>query len=662
MTSTRNTTPDPALSLEIYARDALDALAVIAWVMDAATWRFQWVSRGAERVLGCKVNEWLDQPHFWEEHLHPDDRPGAIEFCRQQTDRLRDHEFEYRMIAADGRAVWIRDLVRVSTGPDGKAKTLSGVMFDITAAKETEAALHASEERFAFFSKVTHEGVFVYDDGVISDVNDAGARLVGFSTQDLIGRRMEELVPAGDRERVQAQIAAGDDAPSRGFALRKDGIALPIEVRARDIPHGASNIRVAIVRDLTEQVQAEEALREAEDQLRQSQRLEALGQLAGGIAHDFNNLLTVISAYTQMLLSKAHPADSSHSDLSEVYRAATRAGELTKQLLAFSRKQVLQPAVHDLNGIVESFSQMITRLLPSQIELRLNLADRPVTVRIDPGQMEQVLMNLAVNARDAMEHGGQLEFRTRVIRLDQSFSKRYVGVDVAPGEYVELTASDSGVGMSEETRSRAFEPFFTTKRFGEGTGLGLATVYGIVKQSGGYISVDSSPGRGTSFRLYFPLVSPERQRGSSEAAERSQTGSETVLVVDDEPAIREIARRSLSLQGYTVRVADSASSAITQLRGADGTRIALVVTDVQMPNGSGREVADAVEEMGLDSPVLFISGFPNENGLIVAGQQRRSILAKPFTPEQLTSRVRQMLDDARTGGSGKEPASQHEPD
>ncbi len=396
-------------------------------------------------------------------------------------------------------------------------------------------------------------------------------------------------------------------------------------------------------REIQERERTEEALHQSEGQLRQSQKLEAVGRLAGGIAHDFNNLLTVILSYSDIILRTGAPAGPIRNGLEEIKAAGERAASLTHQLLAFSRQQVLEPKVLDVNEVLTTLSQMLKRLLGEDIELRLSLAPVLDRVMADRGQLDQVVMNLVVNARDAMPHGGRLNIETANVTLDESVGETHF--DVRPGSYVMLAVSDTGVGMDAATKARVFEPFFTTKERGKGTGLGLSTVFGIVKQSGGNIYFYSEPEVGTTFKVYFPradgkLASPEEPS----AGARGARGTETILLVEDEEQVREVAGTILRAAGFHVLVAATPAEAIL-LCEKSPEHVDLVLTDVIMPKMNGRQVAERVRELRPGVRVLFMSGYTDDmilsNGILELGA---SFIQKPMTPDSLTRKVREVLD------------------
>ncbi|MEK6688436.1 MAG: ATP-binding protein, partial [Gemmatimonadota bacterium] len=392
-----------------------------------------------------------------------------------------------------------------------------------------------------------------------------------------------------------------------------------------------------------ERRRAEEALSRSEALLRQSHKMEAIGQLAGGVAHDFNNLLTIISGYSDILLEDLAEKDPAFHPLMEIHRAGQRAASLTGQLLAFSRKQVVAPVVVDLNDIVQEAGKMLSRLIGEDVELRTPLDPRIGPVRVDPGQIHQVIVNLAVNARDAMPEGGRLTIETRTAELDVSFADRRP--DDWAGRYVLLIVTDTGPGMDEDSKARIFEPFYTTKGVGKGTGLGLAVVHGVIEQSGGHITVDSEPGKGTCFRIYLPEVDGAPQPSHPRSREvRGLAASETILLVEDEEAVRRFVRRRLEASGYTVLEASNGREALRVAERHAGT-IHLLISDVIMPEMGGRVLAEQLGSTRPDLRVLFVSGY-TDDAVLRAGvmQASRAFLPKPFTPAGLVQKVREVLD------------------
>ncbi len=532
---------------------------------------------------------------------------------------------------------------------DGRVFGTRAMYVDITERKRAEKALRESEERFRTVTEGALAGVYIIQDGKFRYVNPALAEIFGYTPAEIIDKLgPAELTHPEDRsmvsEYVRRRLEGKVTAMHYGFrGLRKDGTMIHCEVLGSRAEYMGRPAIIGTLLDITARKQAEEALRRSEEQLRQAQKMEAIGRLAGGVAHDFNNLLTAVMGYSEFLLNEFPWDDQRRRYLQEIYNTAERAASLTRQLLAFSRKQVLQPRVVNMNAILASVEKMLRRLIGEDIDLVTVQEPQLGAVKVDPSQIEQVILNLAINARDAMPHGGKLTLETSNVHLDEDYARRHAGV--RPGRYVMLAVSDTGSGMDAETRSRIFEPFFTTKRHGKGTGLGLATVYGIVKQSGGHIWVYSEPGRGTTFKIYFPRVE-EKAESVDAGAGVAQTlqGTETILLVEDEEVVRDVASRILDHYGYTVLEARSGAQALRICEEHKGP-IHLLVTDVVMPQMSGRQLAEQLAELRPQIKVLYVSGY-TDNAIVHHGvlEEGTAFLGKPFTPEALARKVREVLD------------------
>jgi PAS domain S-box-containing protein len=449
------------------------------------------------------------------------------------------------------------------------------------------------------------------------------------------------FVHADDREMVRAAsaaaIAGGKPYDIEHRILRLDATVRWVQERAHIVrdAQGRALRMIGTVQDITER-------RQLEDQLRQSQKMEAIGRLAGGIAHDLNNALTAIAGYAELALGELPPGQAARADVEEIRRAAERAGSVTRQLLAFSRKQLLEPRVFDLNATVAAIARLISRLLGPEVRVETRLADAVLPILGDPGQIEQALINLAVNARDAMPSGGQLTLSTAQELVDDDRARTYA--PIPPGDYVVLRVADTGHGMSSETKARIFEPFFTTKELGKGTGLGLSMVYGTLKQSGGFIFVDSEPDRGTTFHVYFPPAAPVAPAPRPPAARHDERrGHETLLIVEDEPSVRKLVASALRHEGFDLLVASSAEEALSLADSHTGP-IDLLLTDAIMPGRSGVELASLMTARVPGLPVIIMSGYSEETLSVTGTDGIVALLQKPFTPRELRKRIRQALD------------------
>ncbi len=510
------------------------------------------------------------------------------------------------------------------------------------ALRATQESLRRSESNFRSLVTNAPYGICRCDSlGVLLDANPALAAMLGYSSaEDISGMHLGSLyVDAQQWFQTADYFHAGKEFNNLSAELaRLDGTTMLARISGRVIPNGRKGPTFQIfMEDITER-------RALEQQLRQAQKMEAIGRLAGGIAHDFNNLLMVISGYSEFLLERLGPDLSLRGPAQEIANAAQRATSLTRQLLAFSRKQMLAPKVLDLNEVVTENLKMLTRMIGEDIDLVMVPTPTIGAVRADPGQIDQVIMNLAVNARDAMPEGGKLTIETANVSLDETFARTHAPLEA--GEYVMLAIADTGLGMDSETQSRIFEPFFTTKG-AKGTGLGLSTVYGIVKQSGGYIFVDSQPQRGTTFRTYFPRVDGKDEAAAAQESlglPRPDRGQETILLVEDETNLRRLARQYLETQGYKILEAEDGAAALQIVEGHKGP-IDLLLTDVVMPGMNGRELALHITAERSAIRVLYMSGYTENaighNGTLDAGI---NLLQKPFSLPALKDKVREVLD------------------
>lgn len=511
------------------------------------------------------------------------------------------------------------------------------------ARREAEQALSASEASYRLLFDNNPRPMWVYDTTTLSflAVNDAAIEKYGYSREEFFRMTIKDIRPPEDVEALMDNLANVLKMLENSGNVRhrqKDGSVIEVEIASHELSFEGKQARLVMANDVTEK-------KELESQLRQSQKLEGVGQLAGGIAHDFNNLLTVILGRSQMLQKKLERASPLQRDVDLIHKTAERAASLTRQLLAFSRKQLLQPKVLDLNTVVADMDKMLQRVIGEHIELATVLHPGLGRIKVDPGQMEQVIMNLAVNARDAMPQGGKLMIETANVVLDQNYTRQHMSVQ--PGRYVMLAVTDAGCGMDSQTQARIFEPFFTTKEPGKGTGLGLFTVYGIVKQSGGNVWVYSEAGRGSTFKIYLPHVDDAADELSAiQESDREVKGSETILLVEDEETVRELSQEILQEEGYQVLVASNGKEAIQLCQDYNGS-IDLVVTDVVMPKMSGPELVRQLSSLRPAAKTLFLSGYTNasitHNEVL---SPEVEFLQKPFSAEAFARKVRQILDAA----------------
>ena len=619
-------------------RELVQSIDAIVWEAEATTHQFTFVSQRAEQILGYPVGQWLSQPDFWEQHLHPLDRERAVSARRQAIAEGRDHSLEYWLLAADGRHVWLHDTVHVVLDAEGRPIQLRGVAIDSTKGKLAEA------ERMLLMTAIEQsaDGIVITDaKGTIEYVNPAFSRVSGYSREEALGKN-PRLLKSGMHDeayyrKLWSTILGGEIWQDEITNRRKDGSLYPEQMTITPVRDQRGEIThfIAIQTEVTER-------KRLEQQLRQAQKMEAVGRLAGGVAHDFNNLLTIISGYGGLLLEHPGTIEPLRGYVNEISNASGRAASLTRQLLAFSRQQVLAPRVLGLNAVVANIEKMLKRLIGEDINLVTILGESLWPVKADPGQLEQVLLNLALNARDAMPNGGVLTIETANVEMDSTSAQSHP--PLSPGPYVLLAISDTGIGMDAETQARIFDPFFTTKEKGKGTGLGLATVYGIVKQSGGYIWVYSEVGKGTTFKIYLPRTEEEvEESGPGRSGVEALQGTETLLLVEDEDVVRALVRNVLKEKGYRVLEASRGEEALELAEQYWGP-IDLLVTDVVMPQMGGRELARRLVSLHPQIKVLYISGYTDNPSWYQGGLDSGvAFLQKPFSPEALAHKVREVL-------------------
>jgi two-component system, cell cycle sensor histidine kinase and response regulator CckA len=618
-------------------RLALDAGGMASWEWDIEQGWLGWSER-LEALFGLEPGEFGGTYEELIERVHPDDRElvGASVEEAMNTD---SPAVVYRTVWPDKTIHWHERKSQLVLDADGQFQGMAGVTFDVTEREVAAQSLRESEERFRLIAEHAHDLIALLDaDGRFLYASPSWTPMLGYPAGGLLGTAIADL---GDPEDVDNETWVS--GMLREARLRRaDGSWVWVEGRRYAVEGRTESHMALIARDISERKAAEAAKVVLEGELRQAQKMEAVGRLAGGIAHDFSNLLTVISGYTQILLARPDHELQGSKEIIEISKAAEWAARLVRQLLAFSRKQVIEARPLDLTDIVRETRSMLEPLIGSHIEFSAVLAEDLGTISADGGQVEQVIMNLVVNARDAMPGGGTLVLTTG----NATVAKVPTGSTqiVAPGDYVVLTVADTGRGMDPSTAGRIFEPFFTTKARGAGTGLGLATVYGIVKQGGGEIEVESELGVGTTFRLYLPRIaaSPEPFRVKPLRDERLLNGTETILLVEDEETLRAIGKEILEGYGYTVLLAAEGGEALALVRDR-AEPIQLLMTDVLMPGMGGLELAEKLSALQPELRILYTSGY-NDNGSGLKRMQGSRYLQKPYGMQQLARTLRDLLD------------------
>jgi two-component system cell cycle sensor histidine kinase/response regulator CckA len=626
------------------ARSRLDAVLAssedVIFSVDGEWVITQW-NGAAERLLGRAAAEMLGQP------LSPLVPPNYQRVLAAVKEALARGESIPPLgplgVQHGGRCLELLARVAPLRDAEGAYAGAAVVIRDITERLRVEEALGESEERYRTLFERNPHPMFVYDNETLAylAVNDAAVCQYGYTREEFLRMTIADVRPAEDVPALRLMLAASQPGFERRGVWRhrrKDGSLIDVEILAHGLPFGDRPACIVLAYDVSER-------RRMEEQFLQAQKMEAVGRLAGGVAHDFNNLLTVVNGYAAMLLEDLTDRPDSAGHARAILKAGERAAALTQQLLAFGRKQIVAARLLDLNAVVNGAAALIARIVGDDLGLALDLQPDLGRVRADPAQVEQVLLNLALNARDAMPHGGQLVISTRDARPDET------GADASPGPQVVLTVADTGRGMTADVQRHLFEPFFTTKELGQGTGLGLATVYGIVTQAGGHITVETDPGEGTTFRVFLPRAADPAPPPAAPDPPAPPVARPTVLLADDEDGVRALAREVLVSAGYVVLEAPDGQAA---LRGAEGHpgRIDLLVSDVEMPGLGGRELAERLRARDPALRVLFLSGH-TEDEVVRQGVSSAEVhfLPKPFSPTALAEKVRQVLGAAPGGSS-----------
>jgi PAS domain S-box-containing protein len=628
------------------SRDAIYITIREGEIVDANQSMLDLFGYGREEIIGLNARK---------TYVCPEDRTRF----QQEIERegfVRDYEIKLRK--KDGTEMVCLLTATVRRANDGNIAGYQGILRDITEHKQVLNELHTEKQRFQTLSENAPFGMVMIDkEGAFRYINPKFRELFGYDLNDVPNGKtwFRKAYPDTSYRHDVISTWISDlesfnpgEKRSRTFTVTcKDGTEKIINFIPVQLGTGEN---LMACEDITERKRTEVEMAALQEQLRQSQKMEAIGRLAGGIAHDFNNLLTVIRGYSQLLLVEHKEGTSLEGSIEQIKQAADRAADLTRQLLAFSRRQLMEMRVLDLNTVLRNLDKMLRRVLGEDVKLVTLLVEDLGRVKTDPGQMEQVVMNLAVNARDAMPSGGRLTIETANVELDEAYARAHISVP--PGRYVMLSVSDTGVGMTQEVKERAFEPFFTTKEKGKGTGLGLSTVYGIVKQSGGNIWVYSEPGKGTTFKIYLQRVDePLEELREKMVGEELPRGKETVLVVEDEEKVRKLIVEILGRQGYRVLEASHGDEALVIHEKHDGP-IHLILVDVVMPGMSGSELAKHLASLRPETKILYMSGY-TDNAIVHHGVLARGVnyIQKPFTMDGLTRKVRKVLDkDSKPAG------------
>lgn len=604
--------------------------------------RFVFANATFARWLGIDLNQLLSQESLHTFLLNPPDDANPYDLITGDKDKQL---VEVEMKGAAGQVFLASINQSIMKNNDGTVRTRA-VVHDLTSEREMRRALKASEDRFErFYDEAPLGIVLVNDEGLVEDCNSQFARMIGRDMAKIEGKKLELLITDDDKGDVLSalkQMREGQPmAEAMEIALKGTGDQnVTAQLHARRFTEGGSTVLHFI--DVTEK-------KSLEQQFVQSQKMQAVGQLAGGIAHDFNNLLTAIIGFCDLLLLRHKAGDPSFGDIMQIKQNSNRAANLVRQLLAFSRQQTLRQRVHDMTDILTELSHLLRRLIGATIELEMTHGSDLGLIKVDEGQMEQVLINLAVNARDAMDGQGKLTITTE--NFTNKKAKDVMQEEMPPGDWVLTKVTDTGSGISKKNLGRILEPFFTTKDVGEGTGLGLATVYGIIRQSGGFLDIQSKVGKGTTFLIYLPRATEEDARADEDemvseekAATKDLTGTECILLVEDEAAVRTFSQRALVNKGYEVLCAENGESALALYEQEDADKIDLLITDVVMPGVDGPTLAQRIRQHSPNLKIIFMSGYTEDKLKDYMGDNTH-FLPKPFTLKGLAAKVKEVLEE-----------------
>ena len=618
-------------------RQIAENIREVFWVVAADYSEMLYISPAYEEIWGRSCRSLYEDPSSFMDAIHPDDRPRVIGSITQVRSGEDAGGVEFRVIQPGGAERWVRAHTAAVLDEQGEVYRISGVALDITQRQEAEERLRESEQRFRRLTDASFDVIVVSSEGIIREVNRGFARTLGYAPEEVIGRPILDIVAEESREEVRRRVESEIEGSYEATLLHESGRRLLMEITAKSHAVQGRPGRITALRDVTER-------RALEAQLRQAQKLEAVGRLAGGVAHDFNNVLTVILSEIQLLQRQEAPkAEAVAQAHQEIELAAKRAAGLTRQLLTFSRRDVVQPEVLDPLEVLGALRGMLRRVIGEDLSLEVVVGDEVGDIRMDRGHLEQVIVNLVVNARDAMPQGGELRIEVQNVTIDDAHADRHP--EARPGRYVMIAVSDTGTGMSPAVREKLFEPFFTTKPTGKGTGLGLATSYGIVSEQGGHFGVYSEEGVGTTMRVYLPISTEGRAAEASAGAQEEPAApmNGSVLVVEDDPGVRRSAVRALERLGCTVVAAAGPQEALELLEAGE-LRPDLVFTDVVMPEMTGGELAARIQELMPDAKVLFTTGYTSDmafrHQLL---DEQAEVLTKPYTLGDLAKKVRAIL-------------------
>lgn len=622
-------------------RQLADNIDEVFFVMDAQFTETLYINPAYERTWGLSREALYDNPQSFLDPIHPLDRVKLEEYIARIQHGEQPGKIEFRVVQPNNEVHWLLTQAVPIRDTEGAVYRITGIALDVTDSRHASIALQESVDRFKSLTDALFDAIEITQDGIIREINRGFLDTFGYdSVEEVIGRPVSDFVDSEPIEESDRRIQRTVEGTYDVVGRKKDGSKIFLEVTRRGHSIDGRPARITALRDMTQR-------RLLESQFRQAQKMEAVGRLAGGVAHDFNNLLTVITGFTEIVMSDLTSDDPRRADLEQVRRAAETGAGLTRQLLAFSRQQFIEPRIISVEDVVNQVQKLLTHLIGEDIKLVTKFGPVKSFVHMDPGQLEQAVMNLVVNSRDAMPTGGTLTLETSILELDEQRVSEYWPATV--GTYAVLSVSDTGIGMDDAIRAKIFEPFFTTKELGKGTGLGLATVYGIVKQSGGFIWVFSEPGNGATFKIFLPLSEEAAGLDQEEQSRQSgPRGAETLLLVEDSKAVRDIAHRVLEQHGYEVLTVESALQALELVRDF-GRPIHLLLTDVVMPEMSGRTLAEKFAELQPNAKILYMSGYTDDAVIrhgVLDAQAR--FLQKPFTPTALAKRVRQVLDTNAT--------------